>query len=312
MSEEQLTLRYRPKTWKTFVGNESVASSIQNLIENDKLPKAILLSGPSGTGKTTIARIIKKQLGVSDDDYREYDIGDTRGIDNIRTLSRDSIYKPLNGNKRIYLLDEIQGATADAFSAMLKWLEDAPKHVLVILATTHPQKLPKAVLTRCTQFELKPVAPKDLMMLLKKVTKKEGYEEYDPSLLKAIVNQSEGSPRHALSILQSVLNVEDKEQALEIINKSIYSEANTLELCRMLASNTDWESIRKMLEPIDKDADVEYIRYSVLNYTSKVLAGTKESEKADKLADILELFSEPWFYTRKAGLIKSCYFACKL
>ena len=157
MSEEQLTLRYRPKSWKTFVGNDSVAQSIQNLIDNDKLPKAILLSGPSGTGKTTIARIIKNQLGVSDDDYREYDIGDTRGIDNIRTLSRDSIYKPISGNKRIYLLDEIQGATADAFSAMLKWLEDAPKHVLVILATTHPQKLPKAVLTRCTQFELKPV-----------------------------------------------------------------------------------------------------------------------------------------------------------
>ncbi len=312
MSEEQLTLKYRPKSWKTFVGNESVVNSIQQLIEKDKLPKVILLSGPSGTGKTTIARIIKNQLGVSNDDYREYDIGDTRGIDNIRTISRDSIYKPLNGSKRIYLLDEIQGATPDAFSAMLKWLEDAPKHVLIILATTNPQKLPKAVMTRCTQFELKSVAPKDLMLLMKKIIKKEGYEEYDSSLLKEIVKQSEGSPRQALSILQSVLDVDDKEQALEIIHKTIFSEANTLEICRMLTNNPDWEQLRKMLEPLDKETDYEYIRYSVLNYTSKVLTGSKLSEKTDRLTDILELFSEPWFYTKKAGLIKSCYFACKL
>ena len=312
MHEEQLTLKYRPKTWKTFVGNNSVAQSIQQLIEEDKLPKAILLSGPSGTGKTTIARIIKNQLGASNDDYREYDIGDTRGIDNIRTLSRDSIYKPLNGNKRIYLLDEIQGATPDAFSAMLKWLEDAPKHVLVILATTHPQKLPKAVLTRCTQYELKPVAPKDIMMLLKKIVKREGKEDYDTSLLKAIVKQSEGSPRQALSILQAVLQVEDTEQALELINKTVFSEANVLEICRMIVQNVEWNNLRKMLEPLDKDADYEHIRWSVLNYTMKVLAGTPTSDKADRLADILELFSEPWFYTKKAGLVKSCYFACKL
>jgi DNA polymerase III subunit gamma/tau len=194
----ELYKRYRPKTLKGVVGQDGPVSSLQRLIDKDRMPHAILFTGPSGSGKTTIGRILKDVLQCGDADFVELNCADFKGIDNVREIRRFSGMAPMDGKCRIWLIDEAHKMTNDAQNAFLKLLEDTPKHVYFMLATTDPQKLIKTIHTRCTEVKLSVLKAPDLERILRRVIDKEDLKVSD-EVVDEIVEAADGSARQSLS-----------------------------------------------------------------------------------------------------------------
>jgi DNA polymerase III subunit gamma/tau len=307
----QLTHKYRPKSWKSFIGNEEIVEAIKQNLQKENMQRTIMLVGPYGVGKTTAARIIKKELKVNDQDFREITIGSVRGIDNVREMIQESQYSPLLSSYKMYVLDETHRMTRDGMEAMLKWLEEPPDHVIIVLATTNPSQFPNTIISRCAYYELKSLPKSKINKLVTGIAKREGIE-LSAEIASAIVENSNGSPRQAVTILDAITGITDEETALKIIERNQFSEASVLDICQGLVNQTTWKIMAQYLSKLDDDADYEYIRYSVLKYMGKVLLNPKTKNDPDKICEIITLFSEPFFYSKKAGLISSCYLALKI
>jgi DNA polymerase III gamma/tau subunit len=200
--------------------------------------------------------------------------------------------------------------TNDAQNAILKLLEDAPKHVYIVLCTTDPDKLLKTIRTRCTTYEVKSLAEPTIIKLLKSVLKKEGILDYPSSVLKEIARVSDGCPRQALVLLDSVIDLEDEKKALAIVSASILSENNSLELCRALLHKSSWKEIAEIVSSLQDEP--EKIRYAILTYFSKVLLDPKNKVALlERSSMIIDLFSESFIYSGKAGLVNALYISSK-
>ena len=183
-----LHLKYRPSCFEEIVGNSGTISSLSSILHRrEGSPHAFLFVGPSGTGKTTLARIIKQSLKCSDTDFQELNVANTRGIDTIRDIVQNCRLYPIEGDVKIFLLDEAAKLTNDAQNALLKVLEDTPKHVYIILCTTDPEKLLNTVKTRCTTFQLQKLINKDMISLLKRVIDSEGIDNFPDKGIEEIV-----------------------------------------------------------------------------------------------------------------------------
>ena len=300
-----LYLKYRPSTFDDVVGNSEVVSSLSNMVKDrETCPHVFLFHGPTGCGKTTIGRIVARELGCKGNDLRELDTADFRGIDTIREIRKQSQFVPLEGDVRVWILDECHKLTGDAQNALLKILEDTPKHVYFILCTTEPNKLLSTIRGRCSQFQLKTLAEKQMMFLLRKVVKGE-----DTSMARVvyeqIVQDSLGHPRNALQILDQVLRVEGDER-LEVAKKSAEEQSQSIELCRALLSRKGWKEISQILSGL-KDQEPEGIRRHVLGYCESVLLKSDN----DRAAAIIEEFYEPLYNIGFPGLVYCCYSVVK-
>jgi len=302
-----LHTKYRPSSFEEFIGNDATVEALRTiLLRTTGDIRSFLFIGPSGAGKTTLARIIGSILRCSQQDFYEYDSANTRGIDTIRDISNNSRYFPLGGKIKIYLLDECHKITNDAQNALLKLLEDPPKHTRFILCTTDPEKLIKTIKTRCTTFQVALLKRPDILKLLKWVCKEENVE-LGQNLLIKIANACEGSPRQALVILDQVIDIEDEELAIQSIADISVIETNTLELCRALLNKNNWTVIANIITNLDDDP--EKIRYAILTYMTKVLLGNNNTDRA---AQIIDLFKDSVIYSGKAGLTVSCYLTTKI
>ena len=148
-----LAVKYRPKRLADFLGNTETVQALRALMEREEMPHTILFTGPSGTGKTTLARIVARRLQCSEHDLQELNTADFRGIDTIRDVVRNMALCPMSGSCRVWILDEVHQLSKDAQHALLKALEDTPKHVYFLLATTDPAKLLPTIRTRCVTFK---------------------------------------------------------------------------------------------------------------------------------------------------------------
>ena len=166
--------KYRPTSFDEIKGNKQIISSLPELLQKDDRPHSFLIHGPTGCGKTTIGRIIANELGCVGSDFREVDSADFRGIDTIREIRKNSLFKPLEGKVRVWLIDECNKLTNDAQNALLKILEDSPPHVYFVLCTTDPQKLIPAIKGRCAQYQVAPLLERELFGLLRKIARDEG------------------------------------------------------------------------------------------------------------------------------------------
>ena len=300
---------YRPVNFDEVIGNESTVQSLQKMFEREEgIPNAILLHGPSGTGKTTVARIIKNLLEIADQDYKELDLASTRGIDNIRDLREKCKYKPLRSKYRMYLLDEVHQVTAQAQEAMLKWLEDCPKHVIIVLATTDPQKLIKTILTRCNKFQLNLLSREEMRVLIEWVLDNEDIQ-LPKKVVSEIIVKSEGSPRNALTLLDNVIEIEDEDTALEILaGDTGEGSKETIDLCRLLMDpRATWKQYQSLLGAI-KD-EPESVRYSVLGFMNAVALREKDEKKIKRAIAVIEAFTDNYYDSKKAGLTYSCFTA---
>ena len=205
MEHIALYRKYRPKSWEEVVGQDHIVSVLESSVESKKVSHAYLFVGSRGTGKTSLARIFALSIGVSANDMYEIDAASNRGIEDIKELREGVRVLPFDSKYKVYIIDEVHMLSKDAWGALLKTLEEPPKHVIFILATTELQKVPDTIISRCQVFNFKKPTDAVLKKHLADVAKKEGVE-LDPGSAELLALLGDGSFRDALGSLQKVLN----------------------------------------------------------------------------------------------------------
>ncbi len=203
---------YRPQTWDEVRGQAQVVAPLQAALKHpEKMAHAYLFAGGRGTGKTSVARILARELGVSDKDLYEIDAASNRGIDDIRAL-REGVYAmPFDSKYKFYIIDEAHMLTKDAWNALLKTLEEPPSHAMFVLATTERDKVPDTIQSRCEIYSFRQPAREVLAQIVEDVARREGYS-IERAGAELIALLSEGSFRDALGILQKVLSSADSKK----------------------------------------------------------------------------------------------------
>ncbi len=230
MSYLVLARKYRPKNFSEMVGQSHVVQALGNALTTQRLHHAYLFTGTRGVGKTTISRILAKSLNcIGTDgqggitatpcgvcqacadidsgrfvDYTELDAASNRGVDEIAQLLEQAVYKPVVGRFKVFMIDEVHMLTNTAFNAMLKTLEEPPEYLKFVLATTDPQKVPATVLSRCLQFNLRPMAPETILEHLGHVLGIENVPA-EPQALRLLARAARGSMRDALSLTDQAI-----------------------------------------------------------------------------------------------------------
>ncbi len=251
MSYQVLSRKYRPMVFEGITGQQHVTRTLQNAIRLNRVAHGYLFTGPRGIGKTTAARILAKSLNCQhykDDnpcgtcvncveitegrsiDVLEIDGASNRGIDEIRDLREAVKYHPATGKYRIYIIDEVHMLTHQAFNALLKTLEEPPPHVIFIMATTDPQKIPLTILSRTQRFDFKRLTTDDIAAYLGQILIREGLS-YDGNSLELIATKADGSMRDSLSLLDQIIaycenDIEESivKDVLGIIEDPLYLE----------------------------------------------------------------------------------------
>lgn len=299
-----LHLDYRPTTFEDFTGNRPTVNSLIALLEREDndFPHSLIFTGPSGCGKTTLARIVAKRLDCSDYDLRELNIADFRGIDTIRDIRRQVELKPLGGNARVWILDEVHKLSNDAQNALLKLLEDTPSHVYFLLCTTDPQKLLKTILSRCMEFKVSSLSENRLKRLLRHICVEEK-KEVPEEIIKKIAEVSQGHPRMALVVLDKIIDLPETKME-HSIDSVIFEENKAIELCRALIEGKLWKEVSEILKGL-KGEDPEQVRRAVLGYCSSVLLNKDDAHAFV----VMDQFASPLYDIGFPGLVMACYLA---
>ena len=269
MSYKALYRTYRPQTFKDVTGQEVVVKTLQNAISNKKISHAYLFSGPRGTGKTSVARIFAKALNCVNEsngepcdnciscseisegynpDVIEIDAASNNGVDEIRDIREKVKFLPSGSKYKIYIIDEVHMLSGGAFNALLKTLEEPPKHAIFILATTEPQKLPATIISRCQRFEFKALNVVEITQKLKEICELEGVSITEEAL-NSISESAEGGMRDALSILDQAISYGNKNIEIEDING--VTGSLSFEKIITLAEAIDQKDVHKTIESVN-------------------------------------------------------------
>ena len=232
---EALYRKYRPQIFEDVVGQEPIERTLKNAIAQDKVSHAYLLCGPRGTGKTTTARLIAKALlcekgptpspdGTCEDcqmiaagthpDVYELDAASRTGVENVREEIINRVqFAPTRGKFKVYVIDEVHMLSTPAFNALLKTLEEPPSHVVFVLCTTDPQKVPETILSRCQRFDFRPISPEAMVSRLGAICVSEDVE-FEGEALDLIAHRAEGGMRNALTSLEQIIAFENGKVTL--------------------------------------------------------------------------------------------------
>jgi DNA polymerase-3 subunit gamma/tau len=262
MSYLVLARKYRPRNFSEMVGQEHVVQALTNALVQQRLHHAYLFTGTRGVGKTTVSRILAKSLncqgadgqgGITAEpcgvcqacrdidagrfvDYTELDAASNRGVDEVQSLLEQAVYKPVQGRFKVFMIDEVHMLTNTAFNAMLKTLEEPPEYLKFVLATTDPQKVPVTVLSRCLQFNLRPMAPETVFEHLTQVLAAEQLSA-EPMALRLLARAARGSMRDGLSLTDQAIafgNGQVQEAGVRQMLGSV-DRSHVLQMIRALA-----------------------------------------------------------------------------
>jgi DNA polymerase-3 subunit gamma/tau len=280
-----LSRKYRPRKLSDLVGQEILSESLQNCINNNKIPHAFLFHGIRGIGKTTTARILARCLNCvgqgdipcgdcasckamdADNhlDVIEIDAASRTGVDDIRDIIDSSQYSPLIGKYKVFIIDEVHMLSKSAFNALLKTLEEPPSHVKFIFATTESKKVPETVLSRCMTFNLKPISTEIITEHVVKIADCENVK-IDEEAANAIAIESEGSLRDSLSLLEQAIMLANGQTITDCVIKKMIGgakDSEITELLKLMLSSNTLEALTKSEELLRKGADA-YIIYKSL------------------------------------------------
>lgn len=299
-----LYLKYRPNALTEIEGNREIVITLRGMFKKNEIPHSMLFHGPTGCGKTTLARIVAKELGCAENNLIEIDTAQFRGIDTVRDLRKNIQYTPLGGGIRVYIIDEVHKMTGDAQNAFLKILEDTPNHIYFILCTTDPQSLLPTIKGRCSQFQVQLLSDEDMKCLLTKIAELEN-DSIEDEIIEQITQDSQGHPRNALQILEQVLST-PKKRRLTIAQQAAIEQSESIALCRALMKKQSWNEVKKILQGL-KGQDAEGIRRVVIGYASSVLLNTDNAVAGL----ILEAFQEPTYNMGFPGIVLACYTVIK-
>lgn len=288
MAYVALYRKYRPTSWDKVYGQKAIVQTLQNQIISGRIGHAYLLSGPRGTGKTTVAKIFASAANCAspangnscgncascqatmsgyNTDIIEVDAASNNGVDNVRQIIDESKYLPQNGKYRVYIIDEVHMLSQSAFNALLKTLEEPSPGVIFILATTDVNKVPATIYSRCQHYQFRLVTVNEISTVLKEICEAEAFG-YDDDAIEYIAKLANGGMRDAISILDQCINVFGNKVNLEGV-KSMYGEIED-EVVATIADCVDNRDSAKVFEIIDdqvqKGRDLSSICSKLYNY----------------------------------------------
>ena len=231
-------LEYRPKEFADMIGQDAIVRTLSNAIKNENIPQALLFCGPRGVGKTSCARILAKKINNLEDNLEynifELDAASNNSVEDIRNITDQIRIPPQEGKYKVYIIDEVHMLSNAAFNAFLKSLEEPPKHVVFILATTEKNKIIPTILSRCQIYDFKKVDSSSIIKLLTSICKEKKIK-FDENSLRLIAQKSDGSIRDSLSMFDrlvsftdSNLTISDVSFNLNIIDYETYFELSSL------------------------------------------------------------------------------------
>ena len=301
MSYLVLARKWRPQSFSEVVGQEHIKRSLQNAIRYNRLPHALLFSGPKGVGKTTMARILAKALNCergpsiepcnkcisckeidlgNSIDVQEIDGASNRRINEVREIRENVKYLPSRGRYKVYIIDEVHMLTEEAFNALLKTLEEPPPHVIFVFATTEPHKVPPTIVSRCQRFPFHRISSSIICHRISEIASAEKID-IEEDAIRLIAHSSEGSLRDALSLLDQLvsfstppINVKDVQEILGLFDTHLVLETIDAIL------NGDLKRILETIHKIyEEGSDLKQFYLNLITYFRHLLIA-KLTEKA--------------------------------
>ena len=265
--------QYRPQTFADVEGQDHITKVLEAALKNKKVAHAYLFVGTRGTGKTSVARILARELGVTDKDLYEIDAASHTGVDNIRELREAVNVLPFESPYKFYIIDEAHMLSKQAWNALLKTIEEPPPHALFVLATTERDKVPDTIQSRCEVYTFKQPTREILAAVLTTVAKKEGFT-LEKSAAELIALLAEGSFRDSLSILQKVLSV-SKDKKVDIAEVEVVAGAPRGELIRSLmkalADKDSSSALKAIEEAVSANLDMRILARLLIHRMRVVL-----------------------------------------
>lgn len=294
---QALYRKYRPIDFNDVIGQSVIVQTLKNSIETSKISHAYLFAGPRGTGKTTVAKIFARIINEVPSnienleenlDIIEIDAASNNGVDEIRELKSKVNLVPSNGKYKVYIIDEVHMLTVGAFNALLKTLEEPPAHIIFVLATTEPHKIPITILSRCQRFDFKKISVNNIVERLQKIVELEKIKISKDALIE-IARLSDGGMRDAISTLDQVISYKNDEielQDVHDINGSISrSEIQEL-LVKILDRNLE-ETIKLITAMNDDGKNLTRVVEDMAHYLRDVLIAIT-NQKDDEYVEIVK------------------------
>ena len=299
MSYKALYRTYRPQTFEEMAGQKHILKTLQNAIKENKIAHAYLFTGPRGTGKTSMAKLLAKALNCecesapcnecencreiisgSHPDVVEIDAASNNGVDEVRNLIDKVKYSPILGKYKVYIIDEVHMMSTGAFNALLKTLEEPPAHVIFILATTEPHKVLPTIISRCQRFDFGRISVNDIKERVKTVLNNENIT-YDDGVVELVCELCDGGMRDALSILDQAIAYAGSHLTCEHIREiyGVTSLGEKIDLLNHISENDEESIVSKINEYDDKGIDLTRLTIGLIDLLKEVIIYKNSNNK---------------------------------